>query len=132
MFYNIRTPLYLCLLFAIISMTPLTTQAQNKDSSYYLSDDGIFSDEEKDAEAEIIKQRCEIGTLTRIYYNCTCIAGTFRQKRDEPELTPQAHIKLLAMLMNHVHITQNFLERVKTMMKNIANVLLIKPPKILR
>ena len=94
MFYNIRTPLCLCLLLALVGIViaPSTAQAQNRDSSHYLSDDGVFSDEEKDAEAEIIKQRCEIGTLTRIYYNCTCIAGAFRQKRDEPELTPQAHI----------------------------------------
>ncbi len=94
MFYNIRTPLSLCLLLTLVGIAtaPSTAQAQNKDSSYYLSDDGVFSDEEKDAEAATIKHHCEIGTLTRTYYNCACIAGAFRQKRDEPELTPQAHI----------------------------------------
>lgn len=91
--------MYKNLLFLIITTLilgsfsfPAFAQYETKDSVYYMGDDGIFSPEEKDAEAEYIKQKCERGTLQPKYYDCACIAGAFRVKRDEEKLKPQSRI----------------------------------------
>ena len=67
-------------------------QAQVKDSFYFMKDDGIFSDEEKDEEAEYIHQQCTKNIFKNVYYDCTCIAGAFRVQRDEEKLIPQSKI----------------------------------------
>lgn len=67
-------------------------QYEIKDSYYFMKDDGIFSDEEKDLEAEYIKRECDISVLEQKYYNCSCIAGAYRLKRNEEQLRPQMQI----------------------------------------
>lgn len=91
------------MLFNIIKITLLTSflsilalpafaQYDTKDSFYFMKDDGIFSEEEKDMEAEYIKRQCEISAIEKDYYNCSCIAGAFRLKRDEEQIRPQTLI----------------------------------------
>ncbi|MEM6811034.1 MAG: hypothetical protein AAF549_01055 [Pseudomonadota bacterium] len=63
-----------------------------KDSLYYMQDDGVFSEEEKDKEAMEIFRRCSNNAFQRVYFNCSCVAGAFREARDEPRLKPQTVI----------------------------------------
>ena len=64
-----------------------------KDTYYFLRDDGEFSDEEKDEEAQYIHAQCTKNIMQSTYYNCECIAGAFRQTRDTDEkLRPQSAI----------------------------------------
>lgn len=70
----------------------LNSKGEFIDSFYYMKDDGIFSDEEKDEEAMHIYQRCNGNYLRRLYYDCSCIAGQFRLERDVGELVPQSII----------------------------------------
>lgn len=88
MSYNI---IKISLIVLFLGMFPLQAFAQYtaKDSFYFLKGDGVFSDEEKDQEAEYIKSQCEFSTLEQEYYDCSCIAGAYRLKRDEEKLTPQ-------------------------------------------
>lgn len=67
---------------------PLAVQA--KDSFHFMKDDGEFSAEEKDEEAQFIYDRCEENALQSVYYRCECIAGAFRAARDDGPLMPQA------------------------------------------
>ncbi len=54
-----------------------------------MKDDGEFSAEEKDEEALYIYERCEGNVFQRVYFDCTCIAGAYRQERDKGPLIPQ-------------------------------------------
>lgn len=64
-----------------------------KDSFYFMKDDGEFSDEEKDEEALYVYAQCEGNALRAVYFNCGCIAGAFRQIRDDDEfIRPQETI----------------------------------------
>ena len=63
-----------------------------RDSFYYMKDDGIFSDDEKDEEALYIFQQCNSNFVQRIYYDCACVSGKFRMERDKPDLVPQSKI----------------------------------------
>lgn len=65
-----------------------------KDSFYFMKDDGVFSDEEKDEEAMYVYGQCAGNSMQRVYYNCACIAGAFRQIRDEDgdNIRPQSTI----------------------------------------
>ena len=95
MFKNLTFTLFSVLLL-VVFMTSATTSAhaqyETKDSYYFMKDDGIFSDEEKDLEAEYIKEQCENSFLEKRYYNCACIAGTVRVERDKDQLMPQARL----------------------------------------
>ena len=71
---------------------PVFAQYEMKDSYYFMEGDGIFSDEEKDEEAEFIKRQCDISVLEQKYYDCSCIAGAYRLKRNEKQLIPQSEI----------------------------------------
>jgi len=76
-------------------LNPLSSalaQYELKDSYYFMKDDGIFSDEEKDEEAEYIREECLKTTLQQRYYDCSCLAGAFRIRRDEEKLVPQDQI----------------------------------------
>lgn len=79
-----------------LSLGLMATQANaeytTKNSYDYMKDDGVFSDEEKDTEAEAMKRQCDRSVLEQKYYDCTCIAGAFRAKRDEELLIPQSTI----------------------------------------
>jgi hypothetical protein len=79
----------LCILAFTISPS---AQAEVKDSFYFMKDDGVFSDEEKDEEAEYIHTRCLKNPFQSIYYDCGCIAGAFRVQRDAEKLIPQSQI----------------------------------------
>ena len=63
-----------------------------KDSLYFMKDDGEFSPEEKDSEALYIYQQCNSNHIQRLYYDCGCVAGKFRQARDVGQLVPQSTI----------------------------------------
>jgi len=64
-----------------------------KDSFYFMKDDGEFSDAEKDEEAQYVFEECEKNNLRGTYYNCVCVAGSFRLARDNDEkLRPQQKI----------------------------------------
>ncbi len=63
---------------------------QAKDSFYFMKDDGEFSPEEKDEEAQYVYDRCQENALQSVYYKCECIAGAFRAARDNGPLVPQA------------------------------------------
>lgn len=83
--------LFLIFVF-ILCGASFTASAQTKDSFYFMKDDGIFSDEEKDEEAEYIYAQCASNTFQKIYYDCRCIAGAFRVQRDAEKLIPQDQI----------------------------------------
>jgi len=66
---------------------------ETKNSYYFMKDDGEFSDEEKDEEAFYVYQECAKNGMKNMYFNCECIAGAFRQIRDEDEfIRPQTTI----------------------------------------
>ncbi len=70
---------------------PVIYDAQ--DSYYFTKDDGEMSEEEMDLEAFYVYKDCNRNILKNIYYSCECIAGAFRQIReDEGPITPQTHI----------------------------------------
>ncbi len=81
----------LILTFLAFSL-PQIAQAEIKDSFYFMKDDGIFSDEEKDEEAQYIYQVCENNNFQKIYFDCACIAGDFRNQRESELLIPQGEI----------------------------------------
>ncbi len=67
-------------------------QSQTKDSYYYMLEDGEFSSEEKDDEAVYIHEECSSNIIQSTYFNCECIAGAYRQARDEGPIQPQANL----------------------------------------
>ena len=71
---------------------PKDYDGEVRDSFYYMKDDGEFSDDEKDDEAMYIFQQCNSNFVQRIYYDCACVAGVFRQARDAEKLIPQGQI----------------------------------------
>ena len=85
---------YFLLLIMSIFVLPLSANAQTKyDSFYYMKDDGVFSDDEKDDEAQKIYQKCNQNDTYNKYFDCACVAGTFRVERDG-SLKPQDMILL--------------------------------------
>ena len=85
------------ILSLLLPFSLVVGQAQSfevvKDTYYFLKDDGKFSDEEKDEEALYIYQQCSRNIMQRVYFNCECVAGAFRQTRDSDEkLRPQSVI----------------------------------------
>lgn len=81
-------PLFLALVFTL----PVYAAYEVKDSYYFMKDDGEFSPEEKDEEAQYVYEECERNAFQKIYYDCGCIAGAFRQERDKEKLIPQGQI----------------------------------------
>lgn len=77
------------LLVFLAFMIPIGANATVKDSFYFMKDDGIFSSEEKDEEAQYIFGQCSQNPFQNLYFDCACIAGDFRLKRDEENLRPQ-------------------------------------------
>jgi len=64
-----------------------------KNSFYFMKDDGVFSDDEKDEEAMYVYAQCQGNAMRATYFDCACIAGAFRQIRDEDEfIRPQETI----------------------------------------
>ena len=76
----------------IFLLLPATAQAQVKDSFYFIKDDGVFSPEEKDEEAAYIYDQCATNPFQKIYLDCGCIAGEFRNQRDSEKLIPQGEL----------------------------------------
>lgn len=83
---------YLFFIFTLCLFLPNLAQAQVKDSFYFMKDDGFFSPEEKDEEAEYMYQQCQNNNFQKIYFDCACIAGDFRNQRDLEILMPQGEI----------------------------------------
>ena len=83
---------FLALTFVAVFSAPAFAQYEVKDSFYFMKDDGEFSAEEKDEEAEYIYQKCEKNSIQRVYFDCACLAGAFRVARDKEKLVPQSTI----------------------------------------
>ncbi len=79
-------------LLLLAFIVPVNAQAEVKDSFYFMKDDGKFSAEEKDEEAEYIYAQCQANPFQSIYFDCACIAGDFRNKRDAENLIPQGEV----------------------------------------
>lgn len=75
-----------------VLITASSATAQAKDSFYFMKDDGEFSAEEKDEEAQYVYENCEKNIVQRTYFDCACIAGAFRVSRDSGPLMPQANL----------------------------------------
>jgi len=82
--------LRLLLLLILCSFTlPAYAYEVVKDSFYFMKDDNDFSAEEKDEEAMYIFEKCSGNIMQSTYYKCDCVAGAYRQARDEGPLQPQ-------------------------------------------
>lgn len=79
-------------LFLCFAFSPVAKAESIKDSYYFMKDDGEFSPEEKDEEAQQIFDRCSANAFQRVYFDCGCIAGAFRQERDNGPLIPQNNL----------------------------------------
>lgn len=80
------------LLFSLFSL-PANADFVVKDAVYFMKDDNVFSSEEMDEEAQFVYEECQKNLFQRRYFDCGCIAGAFRQKRDEVKHTvPQTLI----------------------------------------
>jgi hypothetical protein len=78
--------------FLLAFILPSASQAQVKDSFYFMKDDGEFSPAEKDEEAAYIFNQCQSNPFQKIYFDCACIAGEFRNQRDAEDLIPQGEL----------------------------------------
>jgi hypothetical protein len=83
---------FLAMIALIGFTTHATAQYEVKDSFYFMKGDGEFSDAEKDEEAQYIFNNCTNNVIQSLYFDCACIAGAFRQERDNEKLVPQAQI----------------------------------------
>ncbi|HPF77655.1 MAG TPA: hypothetical protein PLF01_00065 [Alphaproteobacteria bacterium] len=84
---------HICLGAVMLCFLAVPVSAQEvKDSYYFMKDDGEFSPEEKDEEAQYIYEQCEQNTFQSLFFDCACIAGAFRQERDKEKLIPQANL----------------------------------------
>ena len=72
------------LLTLVIGLSAIASsvQAQDKNRLYFLRDDGEFSDEERDEEAQYIYERCTKNYMYSSFFECACVAGAFRMERD--------------------------------------------------
>lgn len=80
--------LFLCLSFVPISHA----QEVIKDSYYFMKDDNEFSAEEKDEEALYVFEKCSSNAFQNLYFDCSCIAGAYRQERDNGPIIPQNNL----------------------------------------
>ena len=60
-------------------------QAVPKDRMYFLKNDGIFSEEEKDEEALYVYEKCKKNLSYNSFFECSCVAGVFRMERETSE-----------------------------------------------
>lgn len=74
------------ILFAILTVTlgvaVSSAHAVEKNRLYFLRDDGEFTEEDKDEEAQEIYNRCARNHMYNIFFECSCVAGAFRMERD--------------------------------------------------
>ena len=85
-------PLMVILLFSLLSFSA-NAGFEIKNAVYFMKDDNIFSPEEMDEEAEYVYGECQKKLFQRKYFDCRCVAGAFRQKRDRVKHTmPQGLI----------------------------------------
>ncbi|MCI5059993.1 MAG: hypothetical protein MRY79_02855 [Alphaproteobacteria bacterium] len=77
---------FACLAVALLAMMPVSGAHAfygERDSIYYMQDDGEFSEEEMDLEAMYVYEQCTYNALQKVYFNCECISGAFRQEREK-------------------------------------------------
>jgi hypothetical protein len=86
---NLR--LFLTLILCVFAM-PVQAYEEIKDSFYFMKDDGEFSAEEKDEEAMYIYEQCSENIMQNTYFKCDCVAGAYRQARDEGPIKPQTNL----------------------------------------
>lgn len=91
MICNFFKMVIIALCLGIFSM-PAFAQYAERSSTDFMTDDGIFTDEEKDEEALWVKKQCDISASEQKYFDCACLAGAFRLKRNEEKLRPQTTI----------------------------------------
>lgn len=80
-------------LFIALMLITAPAQAQIKDSYYFMADDGVQSPEEVQEEAQYVFDTCDGNMYGKVYFDCSCIAGTFLQARDKyGSVAPQEEI----------------------------------------
>jgi len=80
---KIRNFIYLLFIAMIgLSVFAPNAQAQDKDRMYFLREDGEYSDEDRDEEAQYIYDRCTKSYMYSNFFECACVAGAFRMERD--------------------------------------------------
>lgn len=73
----------LCSVFAVtVGLAVPSAHAVEKNRLYFLRDDGEFSEEEKDEEAQYIYGLCTTNYMLGTFFDCACVAGAFRMERD--------------------------------------------------
>ena len=81
---SVKTILFI---FIFIFCAGITSGAyalyEQKDSIYFMLDDGELSPEEMDEEAMYVFGQCSGNFIQRVYFNCSCISGAFRQEREK-------------------------------------------------
>ena len=73
--------------------SPAHAVYQVKDAFYFMKDDNEFSSEEMDEEARYVHGTCSDNSIRSVYFDCSCIAGAYRQEREKVgPYVPQSHI----------------------------------------
>lgn len=54
-----------------------------KESTDYLMDDGVMTQDEMEDEAQYIYRDCQANPMTNLYYNCACVGGAFLIQREK-------------------------------------------------
>ena len=75
-------PFFLLFIGICLGTMPAFAQAQ-KDSYYFMLDDGIQDEEEMIEEAEYVQGLCFQNSYANKIFDCECVAATFLQKREE-------------------------------------------------
>ena len=71
------------LLFCGLLISPAHALYEVKDTVYFMKNDNEFSPEEMDEEAMYIHDVCSKSRLQSSYFDCSCIAGAYRQEREK-------------------------------------------------
>lgn len=73
------------LFLALFCLLPLAAPHAEgiKESTDYLMDDGVMTQDEMEDEAQYIYRECKVNPITSKYYNCACVGGAFLTQREK-------------------------------------------------
>lgn len=78
---------------ALCAALPVLAGEMPRDSYYFMLDDGIQTPEEMDEESFVVFEKCNSNMHHKLYFNCECMAGTFRNMREKDgPMRPQEDI----------------------------------------